>query len=337
MKKKATFWLLLIAISINSSFAQRIDTVTVGRNQFAISGNTYSFFQTVEFQPLFWNRSVYIYPRQALKGMPQNAEMTAFRMFRDVTRVSGVTPVQGKFPANAVVTAKIWMANTNLEEWGDTLKKWSLVQNTLTPTLVFDGDLKQYIDSTSGWKTFPLLNTPFRYDSTKNLAIMVEYYQDMATVGQIFWAYDSTMVKVGATDTTNYFSRYQLRFCHKLFSGTVAPVDSFTGSNIRHPHIKFLYKAKPNLIFEHDANDAFKIYPNPVATVLTVDLNGDFKPNVQFYMVDILGKTYFQKEIVILNEPHQEQIDVSHLPAGTYFLIANDGKMRRVRSFFKLK
>jgi hypothetical protein len=335
MKKKATFWLLLIAVSMNSSFAQRIDTVTVGKNQFAISGNTYSFFQTVEFQPQFWNRSVYIYPRQALKGMPQNAEITAFRMFRDVTRVSSVTPVQGKFPANAVVTAKIWMANTNLEEWGDTLKKWSLVQNTLTSTLVFNADLKQYIDSTSGWKTFPLLNTPFRYDSTQNLAIMVEYSQDMATVGQIFWAYDSTTAKMGATDTTNYFNKLQLRFCHKLFSGTVAPVDSFTGSNIRHPHIKFLYKAKPNLIFEQTNDSKIKLYPNPASDVLMVELD-DLKQNTVLKIVDMMGKVHYIKNDFDANQRQLIQIAVHDLPKGAYFLIVVDEQTHQVRPFFKL-
>jgi hypothetical protein len=335
MKKKGTLGFLFMAIVVQSLLAQRIDTMTVGRNQFAISGNTYSFFQTVEFQPQFWNRSVYIYPRQALKGMPQNAEITAFRMFRDVTRVSSVTPVQGKFPANAVVTAKIWMANTNLEEWGDTFKKWSLVQNTLTPTLVFNGDLKQYIDSTSGWKTFPLLNTPFRYDSTQNLAIMVEYSQDMATVGQIFWAYDSTMAKVGATDTTNYFNKFQFRYCHKLFSGTVAPVDSFTGSNIRHPHIKFLYKAKPNLIFEQSDNLKFKLYPNPTSDVLMVEL-ADLKQNTVLKIVDMMGKVHYIKNDFDANQRQMISIDVHHLPKGAYFLIAADEQARQVRSFFKL-
>ena len=91
MKKNNLFFAFLCFFI--SSVSAQTDTVTLGKNQFAISGNTYSFFQTIETNAT-WNRSVYIYPLESLR--PQNGwkkggqtTIKGYQLFRDLSRVAG--------------------------------------------------------------------------------------------------------------------------------------------------------------------------------------------------------------------------------------------------------
>ena len=67
-------------------------------------------------------------------------------------------------------------------------------------------------------------------------------------------------------------------------------------------------------------NGQLTIYPNPTTGELTID-NGELTiNNVEVY--DIMGKTLNNCQLSIIN--YQLKIDVSHLPAGVYFLKANN-------------
>ena len=72
-------------------------------------------------------------------------------------------------------------------------------------------------------------------------------------------------------------------------------------------------------IIEYNSN--FKIYPNPTKGELIIE-NGELKiENVK--IIDMMGKTLNNYQFSILNS--QLKIDVSHLPAGIYFIkIANE-------------
>ncbi|GAB5398771.1 MAG: hypothetical protein Aureis2KO_03560 [Aureisphaera sp.] len=60
------------------------------------------------------------------------------------------------------------------------------------------------------------------------------------------------------------------------------------------------------------------VYPNPVATVVTVKFNEAVLGSIQGKLFDVSGKEVFYKEY----DPMQTlTIDLSHLPVGTYILV----------------
>ncbi len=314
MKKIILICALALCCFCPRTYAQT-DTFLIGQGQFAISGNTYSFFQTIE--AVTWNRSIYLYPRQTqtLRGIA--APITAFQLFRDVTRVTTVTPVQGKLLGNC--RARVWFANVTQTDWAD-IKTWTQAQ-ALNPTLVFDGDIKAIVDSTTGWKTFPL-SSPFRLDSVKNLAIFTEYLQDAAAIPQIFWTYDSTSVKPIDSDNRNFYSSLQFRFCHKPFSRTDLPVDTFTGSNIRHPQIRFLVRRVPNATNEITFVTDWKLFPNPSKSELTLQFEARETTVMDFFITNMNGIVMSRRVLQPILGQQQLKWNIEDLPAGNYFFTA---------------
>ena len=67
-------------------------------------------------------------------------------------------------------------------------------------------------------------------------------------------------------------------------------------------------------IIEYNSN--FKIYPNPTTGELTID-NGEWIIE-KMTIIDMMGKTLTNYQFSILNS--QLKVDVSHLPAGIYFI-----------------
>ena len=65
----------------------------------------------------------------------------------------------------------------------------------------------------------------------------------------------------------------------------------------------------------------FNIYPNPSKGEFTLDLSLSNKDKVDVQIVNLLGKTVYNKE----NVNSQTQINVSTLENGTYILILKDG------------
>ena len=342
MKKINTLLLALLLLS-QIAAAQTADTPTIGKNQFAISGNTYSFFQTIENNAT-WNRSVYIYPRQAVR--PKNGwrrsgwpYLTAFQLFRDLSRVSGAQTTAGIFKDTTTANAKIYMASTTLNDFS-TIFTWDSVLLLPKMTKVFDGSIKPYVDTSSGYKTFPV--GFFMPDTSKNIVIAVEYRQSSGTAGQMFWAYDTTSAFVGGLDSVNYFSSLQFRFCHKPFSQTDSFVNRFTGSNIRHPHIKFIYRyvidATDDALAEKTIlPESLQISPNPVSSSgLTLDFTARRTAEGQASVSNLLGKIFFKKTLSILRGDNRTVLNVADLPQGVYFLSINDGTTLTTRQFVKL-
>lgn len=329
------FILILILFNIQTIEAQTDSLFTVGKREFAISSNTYSMFQTIENLGT-WNRSVYIYPKQALKGLEMSGDsvkIKAFQLYREVSRIASAVGPSGKFPNTAKTTAQIYMANTTLSDWS-TLGTWDSVFLITKPTKVFDNDIKQHIDTTNGWKTIPL-STVFNYDTSKNLAIGVEYMQDKGSMGQIFWAYDSTHVKKGDVDTTNYFSRLQFKFCHKPFSQTELPINEFTGSNIRHPSIRFIVQKTsktPDISFI----DNLTIFPNPVQNDLNVTILSKENMEIDIQIIDLIGHIFMQKKQPILRGYNRNTLKINDLTTGSYLLILSNRKEQIAKQFIKI-
>jgi hypothetical protein len=333
MKKIFLFvFLLCNQIVINA----QIDTLKIGKLQFAISGNTYSFFQTVGAAT--WNRSVYIYPKQTVyKNLPvqraATARLQAFQLFRDVTRVSTVTPIPGRLSGNC--RGRVWLANTDSIDFTNVVA-WSQVTRIFRPSLVFDGDIKAIADSTSGWKTFPI--TPqFPLDTSKNLLVVVEYVQDAPTIDQVFWAYDSTTVMPNDVDTINYFSRLQFRFCHQPFSRSPTPVDTFTGSNIRHPSLRLIVNSTTKVEEKENLIKDLQIFPNPTQqSDLQIAFSIEKTTILEGQVTDVLGRLIWSEKRELLRGSQNFVLHLPHnLAKGFYFLTLKTGKIHLTKTFLK--
>ncbi|MES2622763.1 MAG: T9SS type A sorting domain-containing protein [Bacteroidota bacterium] len=100
------------------------------------------------------------------------------------------------------------------------------------------------------------------------------------------------------------------------------------GSIMRDQNIYVL--ANPNSILQLSADD-LTVSPNPVTTTLTCSLTDlTTIPTLQVFSIE--GKAITE---TIPATQTKTEIDVSHLPAGLYFLVVQDEKQRAVRRFVK--
>jgi hypothetical protein len=66
---------------------------------------------------------------------------------------------------------------------------------------------------------------------------------------------------------------------------------------------------------EYDKNDKVKLFPNPAQDWITISLPDNQQNSITVELVSSLGETVFTKSI-----PSNEQIDISHLSNGLYFI-----------------
>jgi len=77
-------------------------------------------------------------------------------------------------------------------------------------------------------------------------------------------------------------------------------------------------------------NEVMAIYPNPANNFVTVTLGGFTTRNINLEIIDITGKVIFTKLISnSITEIIEEEINVSDLPTGVYFISAFDGKITK--------
>jgi hypothetical protein len=310
------------------------DSILVGNGQFAISFNTYSLFHSLETNT-WWNRSVFIYPKEVLKGASRNGtRLVGFQMFRDVARTANPpTPkVPGRYPTVASVTARVFVGNTNLTSW-ETIGTWDSVFLNVPMTQVLSGDMKPFIDTLNGWRTFPFL-TAFNYDTTKNLAIASEFIQNVGCSGHIFWAYDSTSARSGSSDTVNRFLDFGARYVSPRSNGSSSLLNVFDGKNERRPQMRFLFR-RPNSVVENVLAESVEVFPNPVASQINVQLTAQKDSDVRLYISNTVGQILTRQTVKILRGGNQVKIDVQNLPIGTYLLTLDDGEALLSRQFYK--
>ena len=74
----------------------------------------------------------------------------------------------------------------------------------------------------------------------------------------------------------------------------------------------------------------FKIYPNPAANVLNIDV----KKQINVSSISIYN-TLGQQILVIPNAQYTKQVDVSNLKTGNYFIKLNSDKGSTIGKFVK--
>lgn len=71
-----------------------------------------------------------------------------------------------------------------------------------------------------------------------------------------------------------------------------------------------------------------KVYPNPANDQLTIDVNFNTEQSLNLKLVNLLGAVVYQKTYSSTSMNYLNTIDVSQLPAGSYFLQVNNNAYR---------
>ncbi len=74
-------------------------------------------------------------------------------------------------------------------------------------------------------------------------------------------------------------------------------------------------------------SDSFSVFPNPSSGKITVSFDKFFSGNIS--VLDCNGKTIIQKKV----KNTQIELNLKNFPAGTYFIVANDGAKKASKKF----
>jgi hypothetical protein len=88
-------------------------------------------------------------------------------------------------------------------------------------------------------------------------------------------------------------------------------------------------------VSETEVNNSFSLFPNPSTGLLNVRYSGGIanSSTIQFY--DISGRQLQSETIPVLNEGQQLVFDISHLPAGIYFVSIESASGRETHKLLK--
>ncbi|MBI9054223.1 MAG: endonuclease [Bacteroidales bacterium] len=76
----------------------------------------------------------------------------------------------------------------------------------------------------------------------------------------------------------------------------------------------------------HNSIDT-KLYPNPASSYTTLVIGNDNIKNVSYRIVDLHGRIMISKNNIRINGNHEEQIDISKLNTGLYYIMISDNKL----------
>lgn len=79
------------------------------------------------------------------------------------------------------------------------------------------------------------------------------------------------------------------------------------------------------------------IFPNPASELLRINLNGERSMELQLYLINMLGQTVRHSEIGLRSGVvTSQELDISDLPRGNYFLQVRDQDKTMARKIVKL-
>ena len=81
---------------------------------------------------------------------------------------------------------------------------------------------------------------------------------------------------------------------------------------------------------------SFSMYPNPVRSMLLVQLSSSKPINARIRIVDVLGRSIFSTDLQIENVDQVLRVDMENYAAGTYFLFFENGSMRSMHKIVKV-
>jgi hypothetical protein len=76
---------------------------------------------------------------------------------------------------------------------------------------------------------------------------------------------------------------------------------------------------------------AFSVYPNPASDVVTAQLSMPLHSKVSLHLMNMLGEKVMTETLIVTQETEKASLDVSEVPAGMYYVVAESGNFKEVR------
>jgi hypothetical protein len=97
------------------------------------------------------------------------------------------------------------------------------------------------------------------------------------------------------------------------------------------------YTSDISTSFHHlaSAGNSFKLFPNPAAEYLTIEMNNEGITPARYVVCDMKGQRLMVKTISMVNGNYAEQLDISQLAKGYYLVEMIAGGKRSVQKFIK--
>ena len=80
----------------------------------------------------------------------------------------------------------------------------------------------------------------------------------------------------------------------------------------------------------------FSLYPNPVSTQLTLELQSPTAREIRILVYDVAGRLLLEQSAIKPGDYLKTTIDVQHLPAGSYEVIVSDNESKGRSRFVKM-
>ncbi|WP_367390630.1 reprolysin-like metallopeptidase [Lewinella sp. LCG006] len=80
----------------------------------------------------------------------------------------------------------------------------------------------------------------------------------------------------------------------------------------------------------------FSLYPNPVSTQLTLELQSPTARDIRILVYDVAGRLLLEQSVIKPGDYLKTTIDVQHLPAGSYEVIVSDNESKGRSRFVKM-
>ncbi|MEQ8908365.1 MAG: PKD domain-containing protein [Vicingaceae bacterium] len=176
-------------------------------------------------------------------------------------------------------------------------------------------------------------------DTTQQFNIILYNNSSTGSAHSYFWDFGDGNTATGQYPTHNYqsFGSYvvcltvsdSMNNCVDIFCDTLG-MDSLGnlksgggfGVQVRNPLTVSLD--------EKEAKQSFKLYPNPAKSIISLDLSTSLE-TYEIEIRDISGKTVYADQL--LQGGKIEQLDVSQLDNGFYFLVLDQNGERNIKKF----
>jgi Secretion system C-terminal sorting domain len=325
----------------------------------AYYNNQYGIMNILENQPAS-NRHAYIYPKSVFGSFSVGADLKKMLFSRITTTsdpVGSITPGTSNF--------KIYLANTNNNDWGAGNLDWNTAISTATK--VWDGDPASTIgDNDLSYVPF-ILDIPFRY-AGNNLIVLVEYTQSALTAKKrINWfsndkttqpLYGDNQIRLMTNNVstpgttlspaiTTYYSSTHPRIIFE--AALILPVElvTFEGKNTKKGNILSWETAsekntKEFVLEKSSDNKTFSVVGTVKAsgnsiTPLTysfLDINPSYLNYYRLKIVDFDGKVEFSKVVSIQNNKTKDGLaKVFPNPTSDFLTIESEEILEKIIVF----
>ena len=154
----------------------------------------------------------------------------------------------------------------------------------------------------TGFKTFAL-TTPFVWNGTSNLEVLVDWFRNSATTGDISWQYT-------AVGTTGIHATQ--------VNGVSIPTVRFAGNR---PNVQFVINRTGLATRQNQSAALVSLYPNPAHRSVSITVPAELTQQpVAVSLLNALGQEVQRNVLPATTSGVQGNMDVSGLAAGIYSL-----------------